>query len=185
CTSDSKACACCLIEQRLHRLETIVNKTLQKLTDDVTSINATLNFINGCNFAFSASFTGCSGPHTVNKTIVYENTFLNYGDAYDTSTGIFTAPKKGVYSFTFTVQVDISFSTTYTKLFTVLEKTGVPIVMTKDTSNIDQDDSSTNSAILHLEPGDTVQVKLVAGSKICGDKNNYNTFSGFLVFPLN
>ncbi|KTF83127.1 hypothetical protein cypCar_00041677 [Cyprinus carpio] len=59
--------------------------------------------------AFSASLSALEnthrfiGPYTTATTLVYENAFTNIGNVYDTSTGIFTAPVKGVYFFNFVV----------------------------------------------------------------------------------
>ncbi|XP_016419838.1 complement C1q-like protein 2, partial [Sinocyclocheilus rhinocerous] len=55
--------------------------------------------------AFSASLLSSFGPRSVGPfhnglhTLIYEYVFLNIGDAYDTNTGIFTAPVRGAYAF--------------------------------------------------------------------------------------
>ncbi|CAL8373772.1 unnamed protein product [Boreogadus saida] len=45
-------------------------------------------------------------------------------------------------------------------------------------------DSATNAAVLHLEAGDNVYTQLFATREVHDDGMRYNTFSGFLLFPL-
>ena len=40
------------------------------------------------------------------QTIVFDKVITNFGDAYDKITGIFTAPKKGIYIFDMALMVD-------------------------------------------------------------------------------
>ena len=44
-------------------------------------------------------------------------------------------------------------------------------------------DYASNSAVLHLEPGDEVYIKLDGGKAHGGNNNKYSTFSGFLIYP--
>ena len=43
-------------------------------------------------------------------------------------------------------------------------------------------DYASNSAVLHLEPGDEVYVKLDGGKAHGGNNNKYSTYSGFMVY---
>lgn len=43
-------------------------------------------------------------------------------------------------------------------------------------------DYASNSAILHLEPGDEVYIKLDGGKAHGGNNNKYSTFSGFIIY---
>ncbi|KAG7219560.1 hypothetical protein INR49_018987 [Caranx melampygus] len=43
-------------------------------------------------------------------------------------------------------------------------------------------DYASNSAVLHLEPGDEVYIKLDGGKAHGGNNNKYSTFSGFIIY---
>ncbi|RXM93151.1 Complement C1q-like protein 4 [Acipenser ruthenus] len=53
-----------------------------------------------------------------------------------------------------------------------------------DTESSDLNDSGSSSAILKLEVGDHVYMRLHEGKQLYDDTANYNTFSGFLLFPF-
>lgn len=44
-------------------------------------------------------------------------------------------------------------------------------------------DYASNSAVLHLDSGDEVYVKLDGGKAHGGNNNKYSTFSGFILYP--
>ena len=44
-------------------------------------------------------YSGYMNGGYTNATVVYGNTYVNIGSAYNTSTGVFTAPVAGVYEF--------------------------------------------------------------------------------------
>ena len=55
---------------------------------------------------FSAFFAGLSnntGPFTQDTNVVFTEVLTNYGDNYDESTGVYTAPYNGIYQFLITV----------------------------------------------------------------------------------
>ncbi|XP_049420632.1 centlein-like isoform X18 [Epinephelus fuscoguttatus] len=132
--------------------------------------------------AFSAGLTnaGPVGPFDTEITLKFSKVFTNIGQAYSPTTGIFTAPVRGVYYFRFTV-LGICPSAWIGAYLYHNEK--------KMTRNYDYNDehghvSVSNALILQLEKGDVVYMALPSGHGIFDDSNNYNIFSGFLLFAL-
>ncbi|XP_050976366.1 cerebellin 17 [Labeo rohita] len=132
--------------------------------------------------AFSADLgkRGDLGPQSTEITLTFNNIFTNTGNNYNPATGLFTAPVKGVYYFRFTacgVQIRQSLGAS-------LHKNGQKIVSVGQWRNHDQHRYASNAAVLQLEVGDVVCVKLLPGYTIYDSPDNLSTFSGFLIFPL-
>lgn len=136
--------------------------------------------------AFSASLLNSIGPTNLGPfgsttTLIYKHIFLNIGEGYNPNTGIFTAPLKGAY------------------VFRVFSK-GVGQTANAMTAGLFKNDrhvfsihahqsggfySSSNGASLALEKGDTVSVRLYAGTWIFDNgEHHHSSFSGHLLFPL-
>uniref|UniRef100_A0A8C2EQ42 C1q domain-containing protein n=1 Tax=Cyprinus carpio TaxID=7962 RepID=A0A8C2EQ42_CYPCA len=129
--------------------------------------------------AFSASL-GSNGFFGPDVTLVYKNVFIYVGDAYQQATGIFTAPLKGAYMFSFSIYGLGSSSTAST---VSIVKNGERVVV----AHGHQDQYSVNSSkgvVLILEVGDVVYVRLWSGTRIFDNQNKHTTFSGYLLFPL-
>ncbi|XP_029561615.1 uncharacterized protein LOC115157478 isoform X1 [Salmo trutta] len=135
--------------------------------------------------AFSASLAapgqqGHIGPFNTGITLVYRNIYSNIGNAYNPTTGIFTAPVRGLYLFRFYIYggADRSVPTTV-----VLHKNGHHVAI----AHADQasgEINSSNGVSLLLEVGDVVYMHLWAGRKIFDDANRHSTFSGHLLFTM-
>ncbi|XDV25905.1 hypothetical protein PO909_029731 [Leuciscus waleckii] len=121
---------------------------------------------------------GYIGPFTTEITLTYRNVFTNIGNAYNPVTGVFTAPLKGAYMFRISV-----FGQGPTPASVVIFKNGERVVVADDVQAQDRLNSS-NGVVLILEVGDVVYVRLWSGRRLYDSKSNYNTFSGFLRFPL-
>uniref|UniRef100_A0A8C9SYU1 C1q domain-containing protein n=1 Tax=Scleropages formosus TaxID=113540 RepID=A0A8C9SYU1_SCLFO len=124
--------------------------------------------------AFSAALrvsgSGNTGPFQTNTALKYENVFTNFGSSYNPSTGVFMAMVKGVYYFHFTAFSIISGGASTN---VVLMKNGERSVSI-----------ASSAAVLQLEAGDNVHVQLMAGTLVYDDMGYYNSFSGFLLFPI-
>ncbi|KAL1250924.1 hypothetical protein QQF64_018720 [Cirrhinus molitorella] len=134
--------------------------------------------------AFSAALmqsgSGDIGPFTTEITLTYRNVFTNIGNAYNPITGIFTAPLKGAYMFNFSVFGNGNPSTPSTAS---IVKNGERVAI----AHGHQEKYAVNSSkgvVLILEVGDVVYVRLWSGRRIYDSQSNYNTFSGYLLFPL-
>ncbi|KAL7848446.1 hypothetical protein AOLI_G00231640 [Acnodon oligacanthus] len=131
--------------------------------------------------AFSTAFgtDGFYGPFTTDITMTFKKVFTNNGNAYNPVTGVFTAPVKGVYHFTATIfgkysehWMGMRFFHNENVLFTISDHpNGNHVIVSRDIN-------------LSLEKGDVVFIKLTANHQIFDDGNNFNTFGGFLIFPL-
>ncbi|XP_036375395.1 complement C1q-like protein 2 [Megalops cyprinoides] len=133
--------------------------------------------------AFSAGYSDARyvGPFQTDITLVYTKVLTNIGNNYNPATGIFTAPVRGVYYFRFTTfGAGVSI-----RIGAVLYRNGQHTVATYDIQgSVDSHDDSSNAAVLQLEVGDQVYVRLPAGYQLYDDAWNRCSFSGFLLFPL-
>ncbi|CAL8380847.1 unnamed protein product [Boreogadus saida] len=130
--------------------------------------------------AFTAVLGHSLGPLPINMPVKYPLIITNMGNAYNPATGSFTARVSGMYYFSYTMYNGRPTPNSVVGLM----KNGQMIVTTWDTAGGDQNDSATNAAVLQLEAGDSVYTQLFAKRTIYDDNGRYNTFSGFLLFPL-
>ncbi|MEQ2313640.1 hypothetical protein AMECASPLE_004156 [Ameca splendens] len=121
----------------------------------------------------SYSFTGPYSAGTSN-TLKFDRVFTNIGNAYNKKTGIFTAPLNGVYQFSF-----MTFGYSSHTSGAILMKNGNYQVSTWEFTGPDTSDTTSNSVILEMNAGDSVNIILWQGGKI-----HTSVFSGFLIFPL-
>ncbi|XP_026064754.1 uncharacterized protein LOC113047603 [Carassius auratus] len=169
--------------------QTVILEELNKKTDDMSNlIESQVEELRKENrdrqIAFSAALmepgSGQIGPFTTEITLTYRNVFTNIGNAYNPFTGIFTAPLKGAYMFSFSIYNHGSTSASST---VSIVKNGERVVVAHGQQNQGVINSS-KGVVLILEVGDVVYVRLWSGRKIYDDQNKHNTFSGYLLFPL-
>ncbi|XP_032364799.1 complement C1q-like protein 2 [Etheostoma spectabile] len=132
--------------------------------------------------AFSASLTVEGelffGPVTLDTPLIYRYVPTNIGNAFNPSTGAFTAPVRGAYHFEFHINGHTGRSTA-----AWLVKNSQNIFAAHE-SQSDGFMSSSNGASLLLEAGDKVFVRLAATSQVFDNYNHHSTFSGHLLFPM-
>ncbi|KAI5103792.1 complement component 1, q subcomponent-like 4 like precursor [Silurus meridionalis] len=137
----------------------------------------------GSKVAFSASLlasgSGHEGPYRdVPSPLIYKKVVTNYGNGYDSNTGIFTAPVGGVYYFRFYAHCHAD-----TRMAVSLYKNGniqCSVFSWKPITN----GNAGNGIILTLEKGDQMFTKLWQNSWVYDDPASYTSFGGFLLFPL-
>ncbi|XP_060079492.1 complement C1q-like protein 2 [Ylistrum balloti] len=121
------------------------------------------------------AFYAAVSVDTETNPVVFDKVYLNDGDCYDNTTGIFKCSVSGVYHITWSVEtfgeVDVG---------TILEVNGEEFGYTWTDSEDQQYDTSTGIAILRLQAGDIVKVTLQSGSKIDARQS---TFTGHILFP--
>uniref|UniRef100_A0A671U0W8 C1q domain-containing protein n=1 Tax=Sparus aurata TaxID=8175 RepID=A0A671U0W8_SPAAU len=132
--------------------------------------------------AFYTALTddGRVGPYNTDITLKYSKVFTNIGNAYNPSTGFFTAPVKGVYNLQLTVTA-FHVGTIGVDVY----KNNQRIMASREMNNNDRvPEYFTKSLVLELTAGDEIHLVLPSGCSIYDDYNNQSTFSGSLLFTL-
>ncbi|XP_051747858.1 uncharacterized protein LOC127511192 isoform X1 [Ctenopharyngodon idella] len=176
------------LETQLREQQTFILEELNKKNEEISNLTLSQVELRKENrdreIAFSASMmqsgSGYIGPFTTEITLTYRNVFTNIGNAYNPITGIFTAPLKGAYMFRINVHGNGP-----TPSAASIYKNGKHVVIANDYQSHDQGGlNSSNGVVLILEVGDVVYVRLVPGRRVFDNQNNYNSFSGYILFPL-
>ncbi|KAM9501211.1 complement C1q-like protein 2 [Clarias gariepinus] len=121
-----------------------------------------------------------NGPFEEDQIMVYRTALTNIGNGYDTNTGIFTAPVRGVYYFNIVVFNANSYAT---GVHIMKNKVRVAAV-TDNPPGQDSEDTASNSVTLLLEKGDQVYNELINQRKIYTDTGRRNSFSGHLLYEM-
>ena len=129
--------------------------------------------------AFTAYVNDGNGVDvTVGNKVPYDATVINKGNAYNTSTYVFTAPVAGVYWFSFSVWSNNTSSTARAAFYkngTAVGRSDYPIGTRHQTSAYEP--TSASSAI-ELAANDTVDIRVYgATANVFGT----NYFSGYLI----
>uniref|UniRef100_A0A3Q1CJB6 C1q domain-containing protein n=1 Tax=Amphiprion ocellaris TaxID=80972 RepID=A0A3Q1CJB6_AMPOC len=199
CVTDQATCGCCLMQQQIHRMKEFFNMSLGELEKELMKTKTVLNNVRGethaCKpeeseyhrSAFSVALTNddslkCFGPFRDDRLIVYKHVFINLGGGYSVDTGVFTAPRSGVYSLALTVYSDAGSPGNTLAACAGLMVNSKLVAGPSERNMQDQEDSATIVVALHLKAGDKVAVNLPIGCFLCDDKSHYNTFTGFLLY---
>ncbi|XP_036452477.1 complement C1q tumor necrosis factor-related protein 3-like [Colossoma macropomum] len=130
----------------------------------------------------TSSGFGIIGPYSNISMLIHSHIITNIGNAYNPNTGVFIAPVKGVYFFTFTT-------------YSWAKNADIGVVLYRNQEEVlrvwehqgegDNEDYATNSAALVLQPLDTVSLRLPKGFQVATSiDDNRHTFSGFLLYQL-
>ncbi|XP_038134322.1 caprin-2-like [Cyprinodon tularosa] len=134
--------------------------------------------------AFSASLftsgSGNFGPFNTHTTLVFGHVVTNIGNAYSPSTGLFTAPVRGVYHFEFHLYGHGSSSSPTSA---VLVRNGEEIIATYENQPSGGQKTS-NGVTPLLNVGDSVFMRMRANSWIHDNPDHHTTFSGHLLFTM-
>ncbi|XP_063048869.1 complement C1q-like protein 2 [Engraulis encrasicolus] len=180
-SSCSSLCLCCLSKDVAMVVEKL--KTLESRLEENQRVVGVLR--GQPRVAFSAALRdsggGNVGPFSVATPLKYKRVFSNTGSSYNPSTGVFTAQVKGMYFFRFSM-----FSNTigHSNSIVSLMKNGERLTSVWDTTGADGHDMGSNAVVIAMEMGDNAYVELLANRMVFDEYMNYNTFSGFLLFPM-
>ncbi|KAJ3611401.1 hypothetical protein NHX12_021416 [Muraenolepis orangiensis] len=126
-----------------------------------------------------AFYAGLKKQHEGYEVLRFDDVVTNLGNHYDPGTGKFTCSIPGVYFFTYHVLMRGGDGTS---MWADLCKNN-QVRASAIAQDADQNyDYAANSAVLHLEPGDEVYIKLDGGKAHGGNNNKYSTFSGFIIY---
>ncbi|XP_059214127.1 complement C1q-like protein 2 [Centropristis striata] len=123
--------------------------------------------------------SGNVGPFTSETTLKFSKVFTNIGDAYNPSTGFFTAPVRGVYYFQFTM-CGLQAGPMGVYVF----KNNQRIMYNLENKEETDYEYMTNSVVLELMAGDEIHLVLPPGYSLFDSADNESTFSGSLLFTL-
>ncbi|XP_017294960.1 complement C1q-like protein 2, partial [Kryptolebias marmoratus] len=127
-----------------------------------------------------AFYVGLKNPHEGYEVLKFDDVITNLGNHYDPNSGKFTCHVSGIYFFTYHVLMRGGDGTS---MWADLCKNG-QVRASAIAQDADQNyDYASNSAVLHLDSGDEVYVKLDGGKAHGGNNNKYSTFSGFILYP--
>ncbi|XP_030580159.1 complement C1q-like protein 2 [Archocentrus centrarchus] len=121
---------------------------------------------------------GNTGPFNTQTTLTFKHVVTNIGNAYNSHTGMFTAPVRGAYHFEWHIYGHGDIRTG-----AYLFRNGDYIFSAYEhpTSG---GVSGSNGASLLLEVGDQVYVRLWDATRVYDNQNHHNTFSGHLIFTM-
>uniref|UniRef100_A0A3Q1I4T6 Complement C1q like 2 n=1 Tax=Acanthochromis polyacanthus TaxID=80966 RepID=A0A3Q1I4T6_9TELE len=155
--------------------------TFPAVTGAAGSENAETDGGNSTGSGFRIAFyVGLKNPHEGYEVLKFDDVITNLGNHYDQSTGKFTCHVPGIYFFTYHVLMRGGDGTS---MWADLCKNG-QVRASAIAQDADQNyDYASNSAVLHLDSGDEVYVKLDGGKAHGGNNNKYSTFSGFILYP--
>ncbi|XP_008420827.2 complement C1q-like protein 2 [Poecilia reticulata] len=130
---------------------------------------------------FSAEIggNGAIGPYSTSKTLIYTSVLANLGNAYNQHTGIFVAPVRGMYYFSFFYHAGGGFPVG----LDLMKNNQVVVRSAEHKSSYDFSDNGGNAAFVELQQGDHVYVQLDANHHVWGSGYS-TTFSGFLLHQV-
>lgn len=173
------------------RLDDQKNQTMadiQQLTDilDTTTakFNASLSHIaasQGLHVAFTAGISGCCTHTFAGGPVKFNSVLYQVGGGYDTSTGIFTTPRAGLYIIFSTIVADRYVSFWSRIVINGREKAGV---MAYNYARVDVYQSASNLIVQQLQVGDRVWIKPHYGQSLYSDISE-TTFSVVMINCFN
>ncbi|XP_019947112.2 uncharacterized protein [Paralichthys olivaceus] len=138
--------------------------------------------------AFYAALTDSEdvGPHSSPTVLKFSKVFTNVGKAYSATTGLFTAPVKGVYVFRFTICGYMKEGVTMGVRLFHNEKSIVYNLQTwsHERYGLDHFEYLSNAVVLELNVGDEIHLVLPENETIFDNYNSHSTLSGFLLFRM-
>ncbi|XP_060554367.1 LOW QUALITY PROTEIN: adiponectin-like [Ruditapes philippinarum] len=168
------------MEEDLSEAQTNVNVFIKKQTKILENKTAELELLEGRVdlplIAFNAYSPVDTSPDT-NEIIIWQSTYLNEGNGYDTVIGIFKAPVSGLYYFAVHV---CNYSGNVFQYAIVLENTNIATSYKYDNNNYDCGSMSTFTKVA---AGQRVWVRCTSGSTstLLWESSGRSSFIGALI----
>ncbi|XP_031174426.1 complement C1q-like protein 4 isoform X5 [Sander lucioperca] len=135
--------------------------------------------------AFSASLVAGGettiGPFPTHTTLIYKHVPTNIGNAYNSNTGLFTAPLRGVYHFQWWVGAHGDGGAHASSAGLFKNSDHIFLAWEQQTAHFG---TSSNGVTLYLEVGEVVSVRLWANTLAFDNLYHHTTFSGHMLFPM-
>lgn len=132
----------------------------------------------GTHVAFTAGFSSCcTRKFVAGQTVIYNLVLYQVGGGYDISTGIFTAPRAGLYIIHSTVASDRRESFWSRIVINGSVKAGM---MAYNDANINIYQSASNLIVQQLQVGDRVWIQLHYGERLYSTVSD-TTFSVVMI----
>lgn len=125
---------------------------------------------------FTASMT-TSDTSTTSRRLVFPKVIINEGHGYNPSDGVFTAPVGGLFVFYSSLG---SYGTEAYVCDMVLNGNVKVRLYTNANSNTPYQ-SASNMAVVRLQEGDRIWMKMATGNRIYSDSSSISTFTGYLI----
>ncbi|XP_063448021.1 collagen alpha-2(VIII) chain-like [Mytilus trossulus] len=161
--------------------------TVDQITDNVTrliqsNVDAKIDKFQDCQCsnrettpAFSSVLTH-DQSYSANVSIKFDRVVVNIKDGYDPTTGIFTAPSKGVYHISSTVM-----NAKGHKLWVSLYLNDVRVSSIWLNPSSKTFEMGTTNMILDLKEGDKVSIRSRSNYTVHSNQDIYSSFSGYLI----
>ncbi|KAK9956059.1 hypothetical protein ABG768_013815 [Culter alburnus] len=160
----------------LQKIVDATEKKLKALETRIANSKVQIVKLQKENQGETSVFNGYIGPVNADTTLIYKKIYSNVGDAYNKSTGIFTAPVRGVYYFSFFYHCSVKNPT-----WLALYRNGKKEAITKHHKTECYTENGGNGLTLLLEKGDQVYMVLQKETWIWDGDDFVTVFCGFLL----